>query len=194
MEYTTRSYFGASLNQTLLLNCMIRSQTPLIQPSLCLHDLCLDVLSVLDNELCLFRTKAFPLIVLLCYTPGIGAVRTIVHAFSYVSVLGRDQNLSPSQQLLDLLHFCHSRGFVGLLLCSKSLFACLCVFSVCICVCVYSLNHLISAYFLQKALLPMLFNSLFQGFLSLLQRVLFQRIMSLKLTIHFSYNKDVNIH
>ena len=35
------------------------------QPTLRLHDLCLEVLTVHGNELCLFGAKAFPLLILL---------------------------------------------------------------------------------------------------------------------------------
>ena len=57
---STRFYLRASLNQTLL-NNVHDYNMPFRKPTLLLHDLCLEVLTVHCNELRLFEAKAFPL-------------------------------------------------------------------------------------------------------------------------------------
>ena len=62
------------------------------QPTLWLHEVCLEVLTVHGNELRLIWAKAFPL---LCRASDIAAVEIIFDDFSYDAVLFRDSNLPP---------------------------------------------------------------------------------------------------
>ena len=78
------------------------------QPSLSLHDLCLEFLTVHGNEMRLFWAKVFPIFILLM--PDIAAVRKTFNVFSYDVVWAelRTHHLNEPTRMLYVL--CHGHG------------------------------------------------------------------------------------
>ncbi len=85
-------------------SCLDFSETFYRQPTLWLHDLCLENLTVHGNEFHLFFGQGIsPQIYHFCCTPDIASIGTIFKTFSYDSVSDLDSKPSPSQQRMNTL-------------------------------------------------------------------------------------------
>ena len=113
-EYTPRSYFGASLDQILLSGCSwLYGHTPSRQPTLWLHDLCLEILTVQGNELRIFWVITSPLLYTnyLCHTPDTASKGTNFNVFGYDAMLAEiiKYHLHDNERMHCVLPY--SRGF-----------------------------------------------------------------------------------